>query len=52
MVWNIPKEKQLADILNPSVTLKGHGKKVGQILFNPCAANVLASSSVDTSLKV
>ena len=36
----------------PIEQLKGHTRKVGHVLFSPAAANVLASSSGDYSVKI
>ncbi|KAJ1982100.1 Coronin-like protein crn1 [Dimargaris verticillata] len=54
MVWVIPED--LADleesIDKPAVVLKGHGRKVGHVLFNPVAENVLATSSADLTVRL
>ena len=50
MVWNIPAGGVTENVSRPAVTLKGHQKKVPQILFHPTAANLLASSSADLTL--
>lgn len=38
--------------MSPVARLTGHSRKVGQVLFNPAAANVLASASNDLSIKI
>ncbi|RKP11930.1 hypothetical protein BJ684DRAFT_17533 [Piptocephalis cylindrospora] len=52
MVWNIPEEPMEESETNPAVTLTGHRRKVGHVLFHPVASNVLASSSADHTVKL
>jgi len=37
---------------DPVQTLSGHKRKVGTIRFNPVANNILATSSIDYSVKI
>ncbi|KAF1808273.1 WD domain, G-beta repeat-containing protein [Eremomyces bilateralis CBS 781.70] len=57
-IWQVPEDFTLltdaeepADV-SPVARLSGHARKVGHVLFNPSAANVLASSSGDFSVKL
>ncbi|KAJ1511050.1 Coronin-like protein crn1 [Coelomomyces lativittatus] len=52
MLWTIPQSGQTHSITNPTVTLTGHQRKVGHVLFHPTAENVLASTSGDYSVKL
>lgn len=61
-IWNIPEEWEPinakgannpgADISESMVDLTGHGKKVNLLRFHPTAANVLASTSSDYTVKL
>ncbi|KAL1899746.1 Coronin-like protein crn1 [Ceratocystis pirilliformis] len=57
-LWNVPQNFTLytdaEDMPNvaPSSTLSGHTRKVGYVLWNPAAENILASASGDFSAKV
>ncbi|KAG9589413.1 DUF1900-domain-containing protein, partial [Aureobasidium melanogenum] len=57
-VWKVPEDFSLhtdADEptdVSPVHKLSGHTRKVGHVLFNPSAANVLASSSGDYTIKL
>lgn len=61
-IWEIPEQysfhkyvdenDEIKDIVEPLITLSGHTKKVGKILYHPCARNVLASSSLDYTVKI
>ncbi|KAK6008717.1 hypothetical protein QM012_000620 [Aureobasidium pullulans] len=57
-VWKVPEDFTLhtdADEpidVSPVHKLSGHTRKVGHVLFNPSAANVLASSSGDYTIKL
>ncbi|KAG9806501.1 DUF1900-domain-containing protein, partial [Aureobasidium melanogenum] len=57
-VWKVPEDFGLhtdADEptdVSPVHKLSGHTRKVGHVLFNPSAANVLASSSGDYTIKL
>ncbi|PHH54665.1 Coronin-like protein crn1 [Ceratocystis fimbriata CBS 114723] len=57
-LWNVPQNFTLytdaEDMPNvaPSSTLSGHTRKVGYVLWNPAAENILASASGDFSVKV
>ncbi|KAI1504171.1 hypothetical protein F5X99DRAFT_52945 [Biscogniauxia marginata] len=58
MIWQVPQDFTLftdaeepADV-SPVAKLTGHTRKVGQVLFNPAAENILASASGDLSIKV
>jgi len=58
MIWRVPENFTLhtdADEpidVAPIEKLSGHTRKVGHVLFNPSAANVLASSSGDYTVKL
>ncbi|RKF79093.1 Coronin-like protein crn1 [Golovinomyces cichoracearum] len=57
-IWQVPHEFTLyseneepVDIA-PVSRLSGHSRKVGQLLFNPAADNILASASGDYTIKI
>jgi coronin-1B/1C/6 len=57
-IWEVPRDFTLhtdaeepADVA-PVARLSGHARKVGQVLFNPAADNILASASGDFSIKL
>lgn len=57
-IWHVPKDFTLftdaeepADVA-PVSKLAGHSRKVGQVVFNPAAENILASASGDFSIKL
>ncbi|KAF9573321.1 Coronin-like protein crn1 [Mortierella alpina] len=50
-IYTIPDELGEVDI-DPIVRLNSHGRKVGQVLFNPVAENVLLSASADLTMKL
>ncbi|EPE24795.1 WD40 repeat-like protein [Glarea lozoyensis ATCC 20868] len=57
-IWQVPKGFTLytdadepADV-SPVSKLTGHSRKVGQVLFNPAAENILASASGDYTIKL
>ncbi|KAF9980614.1 Coronin-like protein crn1 [Modicella reniformis] len=50
-IYNIPEELGEEDI-DPVVRLTTHGRKVGQVSFNPVAENVLLSASADLTMKL
>jgi len=57
-LWRVPDgftlytdAEEPADV-SPVCRLSGHSRKVGHVLFNPSAANVLASSSGDFTVKI
>ncbi|KAF8983998.1 Coronin-like protein crn1 [Entomortierella lignicola] len=50
-IYSIPEELGEEDI-EPVVRLTTHGRKVGQVLFNPVAENVLLSASADLTIKL
>ncbi|KAL6450450.1 CRN1 Coronin-like protein [Candida maltosa Xu316] len=62
LIWEIPddysfhryvdEEENIKDITEPAKVLAGHSRKVGLIEFHPCAENVLASSSLDYTVKI
>ncbi|KAK6462503.1 hypothetical protein DFJ63DRAFT_159546 [Scheffersomyces coipomensis] len=62
LIWDIPEDysfhkyldenDNIKDITEPSKVLSGHTRKVGHIEFHPCAEDVLASSSLDYSVKI
>ncbi|CAN3361074.1 hypothetical protein DICA4_D28854 [Diutina catenulata] len=61
-VWDIPEDysfhhytddnDEVKDITEPKMVLSGHTRKVGHVKFHPCAANVIASSSLDYTVKI
>lgn len=61
LIWKIPdnysfhnyrdENDNVIDVVKPERILKGHSRKVGHIAFHPCAKDVLASSSIDCSVK-
>ncbi|KAI1364136.1 hypothetical protein F5Y08DRAFT_307576 [Xylaria arbuscula] len=57
MLWQVPQGFSLfTDAEEPSdvapiAKLTGHSRKVGQVLFNPAAENILASASGDLTVK-
>jgi coronin-1B/1C/6 len=57
-IWQVPENFTLhtdADEptdVTPSLRLSGHSRKVGQVLFNPAAENILASASGDFTIKL
>lgn len=61
-LWEIPEdfsfhkyldeEDNVKDIITPLKVLSGHSRKVGHIQFHPCAKNVIASSSLDYTVKL
>ncbi|RKF56891.1 Coronin-like protein crn1 [Erysiphe neolycopersici] len=57
-LWKVPQDFTLysdaeepVDIA-PYSKLSGHSRKVGQVLFNPAAENILASASSDYTIKI
>lgn len=62
LLWKIPEDysfhsyldenDNIRDITEPVKALKGHTRKVGHVEFHPCAENVLASSSLDYTVKI
>ncbi|EDN07484.1 conserved hypothetical protein [Histoplasma mississippiense (nom. inval.)] len=57
-LWRVPENftlhtnaEEIADVA-PVGKLSGHPRKVGHVLFNPAAENVLASSSGDYTVKI
>ncbi|KAH6661118.1 hypothetical protein BKA67DRAFT_550227 [Truncatella angustata] len=58
MIWEVPNAFTLfsdaeepADV-SPVAKFTGHSRKVGQVLWNPAAENILASASGDLTIKV
>ncbi|CEP61652.1 coronin LALA0_S03e07734g [Lachancea lanzarotensis] len=60
-IWEIPADYSFHNYCNsdgdpkdisPKKVLAGHGRKVGHVLFHPTAKNVLASSSLDHTVKI
>ncbi|KAI1801624.1 DUF1900-domain-containing protein [Daldinia bambusicola] len=58
MIWEVPQgftlftdAEEPTDVA-PVSKLTGHTRKVGQVLFNPAAENILASASGDFSIKI
>ncbi|KAI1330411.1 DUF1900-domain-containing protein [Xylariaceae sp. FL0255] len=57
MLWEVPNDFTLFTddedkLVRPKSTLSGHSRKVGQVLFNPAAENILASASADLTIKL
>ncbi|KAG6029016.1 Coronin-like protein crn1 [Claviceps citrina] len=57
-LWEVPEDftlytdaEEITDV-SPVSKLAGHSRKVGQVLFNPSAQNVLASASGDFTVKI
>ncbi|KAI4145210.1 MAG: hypothetical protein LQ341_002445 [Variospora aurantia] len=58
-IWRVPEDFALRTEegedpkdVGPLKQLTGHSRKVGHVLFNPAAANVLATSSGDYTVKI
>ncbi|CCE61731.1 hypothetical protein TPHA_0B00590 [Tetrapisispora phaffii CBS 4417] len=60
-IWEIPEDYTLKSyvdedgepkVIKPVKILSGHKRKVGHILYHPVAQNVLASSSLDYTVKI
>ncbi|MBE7182331.1 MAG: DUF1899 domain-containing protein [Terriglobus roseus] len=57
-IWKVPDGFSLhsdadePEDVGPTSRFTGHSRKVGHVLFNPAAANVLASSSGDYTVKL
>ncbi|KAL7909536.1 hypothetical protein GGI35DRAFT_385604 [Trichoderma velutinum] len=57
-IWEVPQDFTLytdAEVIpdvSPVSKLGGHTRKVGQVLFNPAAENILASASGDYTIKL
>jgi coronin-1B/1C/6 len=49
---NLDDEDNIKDITEPVKVLSGHTRKVGHVQFHPCAENVVASSSLDYTVKL
>lgn len=62
LLWDIPEDFSFhnyvdendnpRDIVEPTKVLSGHKRKVGHVAFHPCAENVLASCSLDYTVKI
>jgi len=52
MIWQIPDGGLKENMKDPVQVLKGHGRKIGSVKFNPVANNILATSSADFSVKI
>jgi WD40 repeat protein len=52
MIWKIPAEGLTESVNTPLLSLSGHQRKLGHVLFNPCADNILATSSGDFTVKI
>lgn len=57
-VWQVPNgftlysDAEEPQDVAPVSKLSGHSRKVGQVLFNPAAENILASASGDYTIKI
>jgi WD40 repeat protein len=52
-LWQLPEDCKLEDdVAESNVTLNGHSKKVGLLDWNHTAANVLASGSLDNTVRL
>ncbi|KAI1179964.1 hypothetical protein F4777DRAFT_530562 [Nemania sp. FL0916] len=58
MLWKVPlgfslfTEAEEPTDVAPAAKLSGHSRKVGQVLFNPAAENILASASGDLTIRL
>ncbi|KAI1772437.1 DUF1900-domain-containing protein [Hypoxylon cercidicola] len=58
MLWQVPQgftlltDAEEPPDVSPVAKLTGHSRKVGQVLFNPAAENILASASGDLTIKL
>ncbi|KAJ2480405.1 Coronin-like protein crn1 [Coemansia sp. RSA 2131] len=54
MVWRVPEdlEEREEDVTEPTTVLRGHGRKVGHVVWNPVAEGVLAASSSDNTVRI
>ncbi|GAP87511.1 putative coronin-6 [Rosellinia necatrix] len=58
MLWQVPQgfslftEAEEPTDVAPFAKLTGHSRKVGQVLFNPAAENILASASGDLTIRL
>lgn len=50
-LWEIPTDFK-ENLSEPKVELKGHGKKVTLVAWNPSSEWILASASTDNTIKV
>ncbi|OBT49935.1 hypothetical protein VE04_09163 [Pseudogymnoascus sp. 24MN13] len=57
-IWQVPNgfslysDAEEPEDVSPVSKLTGHSRKVGQVLFNPAAENILASASGDYTIKL
>ena len=51
-VWQIPENGLTANLTEPLVDLRGHGRKVILVKYNPTVGNVLASCGGDHTVKI
>lgn len=51
-IWEIPDEGVTETITSPLVVLKGHNDKPNLVKYHPVASGVLASSSLDLTVKI
>ncbi|KAI0386172.1 DUF1900-domain-containing protein [Hypomontagnella monticulosa] len=58
MIWEVPQgftlftDAEEPTDVSPVAKFVGHSRKVGQVLFNPAAENILASASGDLTIKL
>ncbi|KAI0096228.1 hypothetical protein GGR51DRAFT_543880 [Nemania sp. FL0031] len=58
MLWQVPlgfslfTDAEEPTDVSPAAKLTGHSRKVGQVLFNPAAENILASASGDLTIRL
>ncbi|KAJ2971578.1 hypothetical protein NUW58_g9378 [Xylaria curta] len=58
MLWQVPQgfslltDAEEPTDVTPYTKLTGHSRKVGQVLFNPAAENILASASGDLTIRL
>ncbi|KAJ2131846.1 Coronin-like protein crn1 [Coemansia sp. RSA 921] len=54
MIWRVPEdlEEREEDVTEPIKVLRGHGRKVGHVAWNPVAEGVLAASSSDNTVRI
>ncbi|XP_077172897.1 coronin-7-like isoform X1 [Paroedura picta] len=51
-LWRLPPEGLQKSLLEPEAVLQGHTEKIYSLKFHPLAADLLASSSYDRSIRI
>ncbi|CUM66080.1 uncharacterized protein PRCAT00003734001 [Priceomyces carsonii] len=49
---NVDENNNVKDVTEPVKILSGHTRKVGHVEYHPCAQNILASCSMDYTVKI